>query len=214
MKLLTVGDSFTYGEELAELTSAWPFLLGDRLGYEVNNLAKPGSGNTRMVRTVLENIDDFDLIIVAWSHYSRLEFADQFGIFDIWPGRDTRTFVDNLRYRGQLSDYLTEYHNDDYQYFQYLINIILMQDFFKKNNKRYLMIDAFGNDYNTFKTNDKIMKFRKKIDPKYYVGWPDDTMMEITYKLPKGPRGHFLEHGHQVVADKIYEHIRNLSWVS
>jgi hypothetical protein len=214
MKLLTVGDSFTFGEELADLTSAWPCLLAKRLNYEIKNLAKPGTGNTSMVRTVVENIDDFDLIIVAWSHYARLEFADQFGIFDTWPGYVSRAFVGDLRYRDQLSDYLTKYHNDDYQYFQYLINIILIQDFFKKNNKRYLMIDAFGNEYNNFKTNDKIMKFRKKIDPKYYVGWPDDTMMEITHKLPKGPRGHFLEEGHAIVADKIYEHIRHLGWIS
>ena len=213
MRLLAVGDSFTYGEELAELTSAWPFLLGNKLGYEVTNLANPGSGNTRMVRTVVENIDDFDLIIIAWSHYSRLEFADQFGIFDTWPGHVSRIFVGDLEYRDQLSNYVTKYHNDDYQYFQYLINIILMQDFFKKNNKRYLMIDAFGNDYNTFKTNDKIMKFRKKIDSRYYVGWPDYTMMEITNNLPKGPRGHFLEEGHAAVSNKIYEHIRHLGWV-
>lgn len=214
MRLLTVGDSFTYGEELADPISAWPFLLGDRLGYKVDNLAKPGSGNTRMVRTVVEHIDDFDFIIIAWSHYSRLEFADQFGIFDTWPGHVSRTFVNDLRHRNQLSEYITKHHNDDYQYFQYLINIILIQDFFKKNNKRYLMIDAFGNNYNTFKTNEQIMTFRKKIDSKYYVGWPDDTMMEITDKSPKGPRGHFLEQGHAIVADKIYEHIRHLGWVS
>jgi hypothetical protein len=39
-------------------------------------------------------------------------------------------------------------------------------------------------------------------------------MMEWTYRTPQGPGGHFLEQGHAIVADKIYEHIRNLSWIS
>jgi hypothetical protein len=39
-------------------------------------------------------------------------------------------------------------------------------------------------------------------------------MMEWTYKTPQGPAGHFLEEGHQKVAEKINEYIRNIGWVS
>ena len=85
MKLLTVGDSFTYGEELADINSAWPFLLGAKLGYEVINLAKPGSGNTRMIRHCIEQVNDYDAVIIAWSHFARMEFADDLGPYDIWP---------------------------------------------------------------------------------------------------------------------------------
>ena len=49
MRLLTVGDSFTYGEELSDLNNAWPCLLGKQLGWSVTNLGQPASGNTRMV---------------------------------------------------------------------------------------------------------------------------------------------------------------------
>jgi hypothetical protein len=38
--------------------------------------------------------------------------------------------------------------------------------------------------------------------------------MEWTYGTPRGPRGHFLEQGHEIVADKIYEYIRHLGWIS
>jgi hypothetical protein len=38
-------------------------------------------------------------------------------------------------------------------------------------------------------------------------------MMDWTYNTPKGPGGHFLEEGHAIVADKIYEHIRSLGWI-
>jgi hypothetical protein len=214
MKLLTVGDSFTHGEELGDLNNAWPFLLGNKLGYEITNLAKPGSGNTRMIRHAVEQINNYDLIVIAWSHFARIEFADSNGIFDTWPGHASGVFTNQLSYRTQLSEYVTRYHNDEYLYLQYLINIILLQNFFNKQNKKYLMIDAFGNNYMDFIHVDKIKNFRDQVDKKYYIGWPDDTMMEMTYKLPKGPRGHFLEEGHEVVANKIYEHIRHLGWIS
>ena len=52
MRLLTVGDSFTFGEELSDVTDnvtpskfAWPEVLAGKLGWEVDNLAKSGSGN-------------------------------------------------------------------------------------------------------------------------------------------------------------------------
>ena len=53
-----------------------------------------------------------------------------------------------------------------------------------------------------------------KIDQYNYLGWPTQGMCEWTYNCPMGPNGHFLEKGHQLVADKIYEHIGNRGWVS
>jgi hypothetical protein len=38
--------------------------------------------------------------------------------------------------------------------------------------------------------------------------------MEWTFGSDQGPKGHFLEQGHEIVANKIYEHIRHLSWIS
>ena len=90
MKLLTVGDSFTYGEELVDKQMAWPFRLADKLNCEVTNLAKPGGGNSRMVRYVIENVNSFDLVIIAWSHFARIELADENGFYDLWPGRRSR----------------------------------------------------------------------------------------------------------------------------
>jgi len=39
-------------------------------------------------------------------------------------------------------------------------------------------------------------------------------MMEWAYQCPVGPRGHFLEQGHWKVAEKIYSHMEQLSWVN
>ncbi len=39
MKILTLGDSFTFGAELSDISNAWPYLLGKKLGYEVFKFA-------------------------------------------------------------------------------------------------------------------------------------------------------------------------------
>jgi lysophospholipase L1-like esterase len=205
MRLLTVGDSFTYGEELSNLNNAWPYLLGNKLGYTVDNLAKPGSGNTRMIRHAVEQINNYDLIIIAWSHFARTELADENGFYDIWPGCSTLPHKEFSSWRSEVINYYSKHHNYQYLYNQYLINIILIQQYLKFNNKKYIMLDTFGN--NNYRKNNTVVD---QIDPTYYIGWPTTTMMEWTHGCPKGPGDHFLEQGHEVVADKIYEHIRHL----
>ena len=209
MKLLTVGDSFTYGEELSDLNTAWPYLLGNKLSYTVDNLAKPGSGNARMIRHAVEQINNYDLIVIAWSHFARTELADENGFYDIWPGCSTLPHKEFSSWRSDVINYYSKHHNDQYLYNQYLINIILIQQYLKFNNKKYIMLNTFGN--NRYRKNDIGVD---QIDSTYYIGWPTTTMMEWTYETPQGPKGHFLEQGHEIVADKIYEYIRNLGWIS
>jgi hypothetical protein len=214
MKLLIVGDSFTYGDELADQSSAWPYLLGGKLNCKVNNLGQSASGNSRIVRTAIEHVNEYDTIIIAWSHFARTEIADEIGVYDIWPGCSDIPHKDYSPWRGTLIDYYNRNHDDQYLYKQYLINIILLQYFLKYNNKKYLMLDAFGN--NLFRKNYRHVKFTldDQIDTEYFLGWPKETMMEWTYGCTKGPGGHFLEQGHEIVADKIYEYIRHLGWIS
>ena len=74
--ILTVGDSFTYGEELDNRDNAYPYYLAKGLKAEVVNLAKPGSGNKRMIRTTMEYIsagNPVDLVIIGWSSPGRME---------------------------------------------------------------------------------------------------------------------------------------------
>ena len=205
MRLLTVGDSFTYGEELADRQFAWPYLLGQQLGWTVTNLGQPASGNTRMVRTVIEEIDQHDVFIIAWSHWARIEFADEHGTFDIWPGCNTAPYQ-ITPHRTHLIDYITRHHSDEYLFRQYELNIVLLQNYLKSKGKKYIMLSAFGQNINP----------TIEIDQDYYLGWPDENMQTWTWEVgcEKAPRGHFLEHGHKVVADKIYEYIRHLGWVS
>lgn len=210
MKLLTVGDSFTWGSELADQRQAWPYLLAEQIGYSVDNLAVPGTGNTRVTRTVVENFEDYDLIIVAWSHYGRLEFSDDYGVYDTWPGHRGITFTGEVAHRKKLLDYINRHHNSRYLYKQYLVNVLLLQSFLKQHNKKYVMLDTFGN----LDKRKEFYNLTKQVDSTNYLGWPDETMMEWTDGCAQGPSGHFLGEGHRQVANKIYEHIRRIGWVS
>jgi lysophospholipase L1-like esterase len=212
MRLLTVGDSFTYGDELSNRTSAWPNLVAARNKYELTNLALPGSGNTNMVRSCIEQVDQYDIVIVAWSHFARIEFSDEKGTYDTWPGYKGIVFIGDVEFRKDLNTYITKHYNDSYLYRQYLINIILTQHYLKTNNKKYIMLDAFGNTQILERNENEDLI--SQIDSKFYLGWPDESMMEWTYGCAQGPGGHFLEDGHRIVAEKINEHIRNLGWVS
>jgi len=218
MKILTVGDSFTYGDELSDRTVAWPYLLAKKLEHEVINLGRPGIGNTNIVRTVIEHSDQADIIIVAWSHFARIEVADENGVYDIWPGNAGNLFSGNLAYRYELLTYINKHHDDVYLFSQMLTNIILLQSYLTQCNKKYLMLDSFNENYNQNLPRKKLKQLANylvdKVNAEYYLGWPNESMMEWTYGCAKGPGGHFLEDGHKIVADKIYEHIRHLSWVS
>ena len=218
MKLLTVGDSFTYGEELADRNVAWPYLLGKQLGYEVTNLGKPSKSNTYIVRQAIEHAHEYDLIVIAWSHFARIEFADDHGLYELWPGNRGNLFNNKLSYRKNLLEYINRHHSDQYLYSQYLINIILLQSYLKQNNKKYIMLDSFNECYDPTTPREKMRlsmpQLVNQIDSIYYLGWPNETMMEWTYGCSKGPGGHPLEAGHQIIANKIYEHIRHLGWIS
>ena len=212
MRVLTVGDSFTYGEELTNRELAWPNLLSNRLGYTLTNLGKRGGSNTQMVRNCIEQLDHYDIVVIAWSHYARTEMADDRGVYDVWPGYAGELFYNGYPWRHDVIKYITKHHNDDYMYRQHFLNIILIQNYLKANNKKYIMLDAFGNHQDKKHTLTNL-DLIDQIDATYYVGWLESTMMEWTHGTPIGRRHHFLEEGHAIVADKIYEHIRSLGWI-
>jgi len=218
-KILAVGDSFTYGEELYDVGSAYPQLLANSLGATLTNLARPGAGNKRIVRHVVESIGNgikYDLIIIGWSSPGRQEFADADGFFDIWPGYGGNMFrKDGQTWRLPLVEYLNKHHSDHWMYRQYLIDVVMLQSFLKEHGVRYVMLNTCANEYYHSIYSSKTQELVRLVDDRYYLGWPTEGMAEwVGEAAPRGPGGHFLEEGHIKVADKLYDHIRNLGWVS
>ena len=212
MKLYTVGDSFTYGEELEDRNSAWPHVLGNLLGYNVVNEGKRGTGNHWCVKRTINAVTQHtpDLVVVGWTSCGRQEFNDEHGAFTIWPGctehaywlnPDQAAFAD----RGTLSRWLTQYSEPVYEFRNWIRQVILLQSFLKQCNIQYRFVNTFDNLDLMQTLNHQAHDLINMIDTANFVGWPNQQMVEIMGDTPKGPGGHPLELGHQLIAEAIYE---------
>ena len=158
MKLVAVGDSFTYGEELSNRSDCFASLVAEHLGYECVNLGIPGGSNWRAVRCLMnQDLSDCGLVIAGWSHYDRFEIADEAGIFCNWPGGKRTKFVQEASWRSTIVDYYTMHHNDDFLYNYYLMQVIFVQNYCQNNNIPLIMMDSFGNNLDS-RRNDSNLK--------------------------------------------------------
>jgi lysophospholipase L1-like esterase len=206
-----IGDSFTYGDELVSREMAWPSLLENMLSKKVSNLGKPATGNHRMTkRTIDAVIDQSELVIIGWSDCNRQEFADEIGIYDIWAGRDYRAFqLQDPTHRVNLIKYMTAYDTPEYHYADWLRQIILVQSLCKLHNIPCVMFIACGAHVSHKQYRQNFNKLVNAIDHSMFVDDMFTSVAEWTYGTPHGPNGHPLEQGHEIIAEKIYEHIRN-----
>jgi hypothetical protein len=90
MKIKSFGCSFIFGSDLSDLTDAkllvnpvgmfstltWPAILADRLEYDYDCHARPGSGNLQIAERVLNecNKNDSALYIIDWTWIDRFDF--------------------------------------------------------------------------------------------------------------------------------------------
>lgn len=219
MNLLTLGDSFTYGEELNDRSSAWPQQLANQIGAQLINLGVPSNSNPAMCRQLIEHFshkhnDVPDIVVIGWSSPGRTEHSDNAGNFSIWPGYSGNLFKQHHPWREDLLRYVNQYHNDKYLYETFLQHIVFVQSFLESRNIKCVMMNTVGNEYykNIFVDQYKYADHLINIDN--FVGWPNEGMAEWVGDSPRAQFGHFLEEGHKLVANKVYEHIRHLGWVS
>jgi len=215
MKILTVGCSFTSGAELRyPNTDAWPAVLASTNNWELNNRGKGGGSNDRSMRVVFEEIDKgYDLIVFAWTVPDRFEVASDNGPINIHANAGK---VYNLPW---VTEFYARHYDRLYSYTRWLRNAIMLQSYLKSRNQRYLFCSTFGmhSDLRTelYKEySEKLNYLIEQVDKDYYVDWPEWGMTDWMGDCPKGPRDHPLELGHQRIAEKINEHIRNLGWLS
>lgn len=211
-----IGDSFTYGDELSDQDSAWPAILAKKLDKTIVNLGRSASGNTRMVKRAIDAVlDKSEMIIVGWSDCNRKEFADDIGIYDIWAGRNYQAFqLEDPTHRINLIKYMTAYDTPEYYYADWLRQIILVQSICKLHNIPCVMFIACGANSSHQQYHKNFLKLIQGIDQSCFINDMTKSVAEWTWGTPHGPNGHPLEAGHEIIADKIYEHIRNKCWVS
>jgi len=215
--LLTVGDSFTYGEELEDRNSAWPQQLANQINYQLINLASPAASNDKILRTTFEHLLTHtpDLVVIGWSNIGRSEYADEFGYYDVWPGYQGNLFRrDNTLWREELVEYISKYHNIEFINRKFLQQVVLLQKYLESCKIQHVMVNIVQNEYYKLKKFSAQELYNKQVNRDTFLGFDDSGMLEWTHGCKLGPRGHFLEDGHQIVADRLYEHIRHLGWLS
>lgn len=215
--LLTVGDSFTYGEELEDRNSAWPQLLASKIDHQLLNLAQPAASNDKIIRITFEHLltNKPDLVVIGWSNIGRSEYSDEFGYYDVWPGYQGNLFKqDGTLWRQELVEYISKYHNSESIHRKFLQQVILLQKYLESCKIAYVMLNIVQNEYYKLKNFPGQDQYNKQVDQETFLGFNKQGMIEWVEGCKKGPNGHFLEDGHRIVADKIYEHIRHLSWLS
>ena len=211
--LYTVGDSFTYGEELNSPQHAWPSVLCDSLGldWSLVNEGRPGTSNVWCVKRTINSIIEHapDLVVVGWTSCGRQEFADDYGVFTIWPGCTEHAYwlhpdQEKTADRKTLSNWVTTNSQLVYELRTWLRQVILLQSFLKQYDVEYRFVNTFSNLQLIQQTNG-LSDLVQLIDTEKFVGWPYSSMTEFMGDCPKGPGGHPLELGHQRIAEAIYE---------
>lgn len=204
--ILTVGDSFTFGDELENREqSAWPYLLSKSLGIPVSNIGRGGASTDRCFRLTVEHLarNTYDLVIVAWPYPNRLEVGDRRGPICI-----NYTNRYNLPW---VADYYKYSYEEEFSFERWICQVLALQAYLKQKNQKYLFVNVAG----VQETYQHAFRYLwDEIDTKYYVGWPSNGILEFQGDCAKGPGGHPLEDGHLRIAKAINGHIRNLRWFS
>jgi hypothetical protein len=211
-----IGDSFTYGDELPSQDLAWPAVLSNLVNKPVVNKGRPATGNNRIVKRAIDAvIDQAEIIIIGWSDCNRQEFADEIGVYDIWAGRNFQAFqLQDPTHRVNLIKYMTAYDTPEYYYADWLRKVILVQSLCKLHNIPCIMFIACGAHESHHQYHTKFQKLVDQIDTSIFVDGMFNSVAEWCYGIPYGSNGHPLEAGHEIIANRIHDHIRHISRVS
>jgi hypothetical protein len=217
--LWTFGDSFTkqHNQEYIDWKGygikQWPELLGEIMGYEVNNFGKGGSSNYQIFDDVIEQVNMFqknDVVIIGWGLVGKFRYVHNNEFKDIHPND-----VNNYNY------------GDNHTFNHIAIN---RQDptWFNEIYRWEKLIEAFCDCKNvkvyfwSSEDNQLIYGLPQELKQKRSYICNDSETNLITHmvnnhgaktinKETKGLIGdhHLSERGHLTMANVIYDCIRN-----
>lgn len=235
MKIYANGCSFTFGDELADPSiSSWPSILSNSMNAELVNDATSGGSNQRTLYKTIKNLNkDFDLYVIAWTSTERYTFYENDTNFEVNfnPQLKHNLYGNKSFYKDWGKVLYGQWHNELYAFKLWLQQIIQLQSILA--GKNYLMVNTFKNNLKQWISpqdqfidsvngliNFDIMNDAQILDEfkeiQYYVSlidtskfykWNDFFIANLTYQFATGPNGHFLEKGHQHLANLIYNHL-------
>jgi hypothetical protein len=205
-RLITFGDSFTYGQELENpKRDSWPQLVSNYLGVPLNNKAFPGNSNDKILEQVLfENYSFKDFVIVCFSSISRFYFEDYDGWYTTIPNIQHDSLI-----RNEITKKLHSSLTEKWLFRRFLIQAIYLQEFLQSRQANYFFVNAFESyDANLVKSKDT-WHLIQMLHKNKFIGWPDQSFGNLTNHLPRGKFKHPLEESHllfsQIIIEKIQE---------
>ena len=242
MKLYFNGCSFTY-EDKSQFPSirTWPTLVAAHYNAEFLNDATVIGTNQRSVYNAILNKDNFDFFIIAWTYYSRFTEYNPVDNYEtnFSPIHDLNPYGTDLddrysKYKNFVELYYKNWYNELYQFKQLLQQIILLQSFFKTQQKKYLMLNTSNSklhrwlqpkstfinetrelmpffDYLSdgilLKEHDDIQRLAKEVDKENFLEWNNWAITDVCCNLAPESSGRLSASGHIKVAEKIIKHI-------
>ena len=152
----------------------------------VLNEARPGYSNDAIIRTTVEVLEQAEVkkVIIAWTTPNRIEVNGQH-----------LTPTSHRKY-GSICDQVFLDWQEDWAINKFYTQVALLDGYLRHKGVSAVFVRTFD-------------------VPNCNIGnWIEGSMVEWMGDCPKGPGGHPLELGHQRIAKKINEHIRNLGWIS
>ena len=133
MKLKSFGCSFIFGSELQDPNSSWPALLAQHYGLEYQCHARPGSGNLRILESVLTALADPEpaVYVIGWTWIDRFDYADP--ATDRWRSILPADTTDQAQY------YYRHFHSQYRDKLSTLIHIKTAQDAVQAAGHRLIM---------------------------------------------------------------------------
>lgn len=225
MTILAIGDSFTFGAELFDVPKslgiygneyfnettgkrepaspsqyAWPTLLANKIGTNVVNLGLVGGSNDRIFRLAVKETakEKFSLVICAWTGIDRFDFA--------LYGKEIALSVgvaDSCREQFPwITEFVDKHYSRELAEEKWLTQLITLQSYFASINQPYVFVKSLHIPvrHSNFFLNNKI-NLQRCID------W-NSSLVQWCKNLPMGPGKHFLEEGHELVAEKIFRFLQ------
>ncbi len=236
--LYTIGDSWTYGDELKNPKGeSYPYLLSKKLNCELVNDAVCGGPNDWMFRKTIEwvcsqdNLDDV-IVIVGWCSVNRRE--ENYKIYHgAYQDDEIDSFIFSKLSNNELEHYksvcymvsLQEFLKSKkvkYLFYQPWYDIVncekeLSEDRKQKDKMKWLFKDDVRDGYDESCYTDELTigKIIDKVDKKYLVGTSVDDVKRIMSgiygrKKDGKKKMHPNKNDHKVMCELLKEKLNEL----
>jgi hypothetical protein len=233
MTVLAVGDSVSFGYELGDLPGpvsgpgnyyrdsvtgkdmhmnpsqlAFPRLLANRLGTGCLNLSLIGGSNDRIFRITVDQVlqQRYDLVICSWTNVDRFDFP--------YNNEDIALNVSTSQYHIDQFPWFKSFIADHYSHihmtYRFYAQLVSLQALLKQLDQPYIFVNGCGSNSMTGFTAHCQHHARHIDTTKYFMIETDLSTICEQQGFAVGPYNHFLEDGHQYVADELYKIVKGL----